>query len=108
MQKCPELAAELLAEPRVLKHRLDCLQPGCRVLQSVLQQLGQIQHLDTLRSQGTGERVMFLLRALGPWQRSEQHPASALRCDSSKFRPRPVNQHSSQPSDLTVYPVRLG
>ena len=68
VQVGPELAAQLVAEPGIGDGQADGLRPGRLVFQTVLQQLGQVEHLDALLAKRLAEGIVFLPRPAHPGQ----------------------------------------
>ena len=59
-------AAEIVAERPVVQRRADRGVPGGCVFERVLQQFGDVEHLDTVVPENLGERVVLLLGAATP------------------------------------------
>ena len=97
-----QVGPELLTQPRIADRRVYGLLPGHRVLQRVLQQLGDVQHLDVVVAQRLGEHVMLLLGPADPGQPGEEQGIPRAWRDPPQLGPWAVSEHCPQLADLTV------
>jgi hypothetical protein len=93
LQMLTQLLPKLLAMSRILEHGGYGLLPRRGVLQRVLQQLRQVEHLDVVLAQDPSEDVVFLLGPFSPWQRGQEQPALLPRRHPTQLRPGPVHEH---------------
>ena len=102
LQVVPDGRAEIVAEPAVIQGRADRGLAGGRVLERVLQQFGDVEHLDAVVAEDLRERVVLLLGAGHPGQPVEQEAAAAAGRDTFQLGARTVNEYGAQPAGLTV------
>ena len=102
LQVVPDGRAEIVAEPAVIKGRADRGLAGRRVLERILQQFRDVEHLDAVVAEDLRERVVLLLGAGHPGQPVEQDAAAAAGRDTFQLGARTVNENGAQPAGLTV------
>ena len=104
-QVTPDLAGQLVAEHGRAERGPDRLLPGELVLQHVLEQFGQVEHLHAVVAQRLSEDVMLLLRPRRPRQPGERQLPAGARDHSFQLGARPVHDDGPEPSYLAVYPA---
>ena len=102
LQMVPDGRAEIVAEPAVIQGRADRGLAGGRVLERVLQQFRDVEHLDAVVAEDLRERVVLLLGAGHPGQPVEQDAAAAAGRDAFQLGARTVDEYGAQPAGLTV------
>ena len=94
--------AQVVAEPRAGQHGGDGRGPGAGVLQHLLEQLGEIQHLHPVVPEYLAEPVVLLLGPVHPGQPVEEHAVPAVPGYPPQLRSRPVQQDGPEPADFAV------
>jgi hypothetical protein len=95
-------SAEIIAEPAVVQGRGDRGAAGGCILQRVLQELGDVEHLDAVVPEDLRELIVLLLGTGHPGQPVEQEAAAAARGNPFQLRTRTVNKNGTQPAGLAV------
>ena len=93
-----DYAAEFVAEPAVIERRADRGVAGGGILERVLQQFGDVEHLDTVVPEDLGERIVLLLGPGHPGQPVEQEAAAAARGDPLQLGARTMDENGAQPA----------
>jgi hypothetical protein len=88
-----QLRAELITQARIGHCQPDRLVPGWLVLETVLEQLGEVEHLRSVSPELLAQDVVFLPGLAHPWQVAEQEPAGMSRGHSLEFGARSVYQY---------------
>src|SRR5437762_2981070 len=101
-QYTQRISAEAFAEVRSAEHGDDRLGPGRRVLHHVLQQLHDVEHLDTAVAQALCRDVVLLLGPGDPGQPGEQQAVLGARGEAEQFGSRAMGKYGPQPPDLTI------
>ena len=94
---------QFLAEPRAGQRRVDRGVPRGPVLQHVLEQLGEVEHLHPVVPQGVGELIVLVLRPVHPGDPVQQQPVLAAGGHPPQLRSRTVDEDGAKAADLTVH-----
>src|SRR5215469_6132071 len=97
-----QVGAEALTKVRRAEHRDDRLGPRRGVLHHVLQQLHDVEHLDTAIAQALCGDVVLLLSPGDPGQPGKQQPVLGARGEAEQFGSRAMGKHGPQPPDFTI------
>jgi hypothetical protein len=101
-QMAAQVGAEALTKVRRAEHGDDRLGPRRWVLHHVLQQLHDVEDLDTAVAQALCGDVVLLLGPGDPGQPGEQQPVLGARREAEQFGARAMGKHCPQPPDLTI------
>jgi hypothetical protein len=87
---------------RVVHDGGNALMSGRWFAQRLGQQVGQVEHLDSVVAKRLGERVVLLLRTADPWDAVEQQLVVVAGGEPLQLRSRPMEQDGPEPTDLRV------
>src|SRR5579875_424525 len=93
------------AESSAGGNRLDRHRSGRLIFQRILQQLGDVEHVDSMLAQDASEGVVLFLEPCDPGRGVKEDLMAVARGYPAQLMAGPVHQHAPQPAGLAVNAV---